>query len=1029
MSARSYRLPFRWCVIALSLLAAPVTSAQQVGPGLDTPLARAPETIEVEIDLDAEAQRFAGTIPRYDATAENVRRYGDGSEDVDCHASALRVAATALERARQARGMASVGKFYFELAKIGLQAYGLDHLADAADLIEKAYSADSAGDFAQGVGEFLAGKIGGAAVKSDLAQKLNLSGDVAEEIIAGKAAELLYAELMKDVVRSWTESVDSPCDGLTVTIAVNGGAGGPTLTFYVYGDCACSTPKHQPESRRLSTFGVFGTAKLVPHSRYANGKLQISFSPEDPVYEVVAQCGCGTKTALLDRSGTSLPLDDALTLPGFAVSYDTTEWCSYGGGQSGIPIGSPATTGGGETPGGDEPSSAGGTPIGAPIPTGDPTGTFSPPEWVTTGRSGDPTPGSTPRTPPTQPPQEDDPDDPRDLPPPNAVPVKATQAVLLAGGTTQIAAMKGARVKLDLGPEPELPLAGAPRLDDGFADPPVQGVTDANGLASLALPAGTTLPAAYRGAAVEVDLTPAASKLVYLKRGADPRSALDAGLAGLIGRSFAVKDTLVVPLFFQREELGRVEKLIAKSPGVLESETNYCRDEQALPNDPYFSSQKSWKQPYADQWAIQRVGFTQGDGSAWSLVGPDATPVVVAVVDTGLDWNHADVERASLWTHPREIPGNGRDDDGNGYVDDVIGWDFQGQDPKPFDRDGHGTFVAGVIAAGWNNGVGIAGINPHARLMTLRALNDFGHTRASYLAEAIVYAADNGARVINVSVGGKNLTRAENLAIEHAHERGALVVVAAGNEGVDVAGFGPAGAKHALAVASTGLDDKRAPFSNWGAGIALAAPGMDVLSLRARRTDFMRDLPDVKYVPGEAFVGSDRRYYRTSGTSFSAPIVSGVASLVLAKRPELSVDALRELLLQTARDVDVPGQDQHTGFGIVDARAALAAEPGLRLATEILDVVVVERDGKQMVQVNGSAGADKLRRRWIEIGSGDAPTRWQKIGGDASDPVESGVLGLIPAEALRGATTWTIRSVVEHESGQTREVRFRLDLG
>jgi len=1029
MSARSFRVAIRCCVLLLPLLAAPAAFADESGPGLDTPLAQAPESIEVEVDLDAEAMRFAGSIPRYDADAENVKRYGDNAADVDCYSSALRVAATALERARQSRGMAKVGKFYFEVAKVALQAYGLDHVADAADLIEKAYSANSAGDFAKGVGEFMAGKIAGAGVKSDLAEKLNLSGDVAEEIIAGKAAELLYGELMKDVERSWRETVDSPCDGLTVQIGVNGGADGPTLTFYVHGDCACTVPQHQPEARRLSTFGVFGTAKLVPHSRFENGKLKISFSPADPIYEVVARCGCPTQTSLLDRTGTGtgVPVGDALAVPGFAVSYDSTEWCSYGGGQTGIPTGSPTTTDGGEEPGGDEPSGGGGSPIGEPIPTGDPTGTFLPPEWVTTGRTGKPTPTSTPRTPPaTKPPEEED---PRDLPPPTAVPVKATQAVLLEGGKTQVAAVKGARVKLDLGPEPELPLAGAPKVDDGFADAPVQGVTDANGNASLALPEGTKLPAAYRGAAVEVDLTPAASKLVYLNKGVDPRKGLDAGLIGMVGRSFTVKDTVVVPLFFQREQLGQVEKLIEKSPGVLHSETNYCRDEQALPNDPYFSSKGSWKQAYADQWAIQRVGFTEGSGSAWSLVGRDAKPVVVGVVDTGLDWNHADVERANLWTNPREVAGNGRDDDGNGYVDDVIGWDFQGQDPKPFDRDGHGTFVAGVIAAGWNNGVGIAGINPHARLMTLRALNEFGHTRASYLAEAIVYAADNGARVINVSVGGKNLTRAESLAIEHAHERGALVVVAAGNEGVDVSGFGPAGAKHALAVASTGLDDKRASFSNWGAGIALAAPGMDVLSLRARRTDFMRDLPDVKYAPGEAFVGRDRRYYRTSGTSFSAPIVSGVASLVLAKRPELSADALRDLLLQTARDVDVPGQDQHTGFGIVDARAALAAQPGLRLATEILDVVVVERDGKQVVQVNGSASADKLRRRWIEIGSGDAPTSWKKVGEDATDPVEGGVLGLIPAEAFRGAKTWTIRSVVEHENGQVREVRFQLDLG
>src|SRR5690606_10808382 len=175
-----------------------------------------------------------------------------------------------------------------------------------------------------------------------------------------------------------------------------------------------------------------------------------------------------------------------------------------------------------------------------------------------------------------------------------------------------------------------------------------------------------------------------------------------------------------------------------------------------------------WTQSYDDMWAIKRVGFTADRDSAWKLVKPDAKPVTVAVIDTGVDWNHLDLSWDNIWRNTREIPDNGLDDDGNGYVDDIIGWDFFANGNKPWDHDGHGTFVAGVIAARWNNGAGLAGINPKARIMVIKAINNFGHSRASYLAEGIVYAADNGARVINLSVGGKNLTRVEQAAIDYA---------------------------------------------------------------------------------------------------------------------------------------------------------------------------------------------------------------------------------------------------------------------
>ncbi len=982
------------------------------------------DEIEIELDLrDQMNSLWVGMPDSGDSSA--VRLLGDTQPD--CAGAALRLARGAITRADAKRGLRDVGKFYFKIGKLALKGFGLGTVGDAADIALKVLESGSAEEFAVKMGEFLVSKGASSLVKSDLVKALKLPQGLPEQTIASEAAKALYKKLLGEKGQGFEETIDSPCADTHVQVWTGTGDSGLGLTIFVWGNCACQWPERAPEPMRLTYFGVYARRFYTPRTEIDGQKIKVRFEVASSEYSVRARCGCPTKTAMIDRTGTGVAPDDGLigVIPGFAVSYDTPTWCTYGGGSTGLPGGGGSTPGGGSPIGGTpkEPEEPGSTPQGddpglTPPPpelTQPPPGIFFP--------SGSPEGGTTTRPPPSKP--GDEPKTPSA--PPTGVPVKATQTVLVAG-VTQTSPVSGARIKLDLGPDPALPIDGAPVVDEGFADGPLQAVTGADGTATIPVSADL-VRAGYAGTPVDLDLSPTSSTLVYLKKGAIPQKVLDAVLHPHLGHAFTVGDTTVVPLFHKGVDPKIVKDALAKSKDVEGDEPNYCRDEQLQPNDPYFRAKGSWKQSYPDQWAIQRVGFTADEGSAWNLVGPNPAPIVVAVVDTGLDWNHADVDRSRLWRNANEIPGNRRDDDGNGYVDDVIGWDFQGQDPSPFDRDGHGTFVTGVIAAATDNGVGIAGINPWARVMVLKALNDFGHTRASFLAEAILYAANNGARVINVSVGGKNLTRAETLAIQQAHARGALVVVAAGNEGTDVAQFGPAGVPAALAVAATGLDDARAAFSNTGEGIALAAPGMDVLSLRGRRTDFMRDLPDVKYRAGESFVGKDARYYRTSGTSFSAPIVTGVASLVLAKRPQLGVGDLRDVLLQSARDVGVPGRDQHTGHGIVDARAALAAEPGITLRTEISGVEVIAEAGAQQVVVKGTAVADRLKRRWLEIGAGDDPASWKRVGDESRSAVEQGELGRIPASELRGSKVWTLRSIIEHENGQKREVRFKLELG
>ncbi len=442
----------------------------------------------------------------------------------------------------------------------------------------------------------------------------------------------------------------------------------------------------------------------------------------------------------------------------------------------------------------------------------------------------------------------------------------------------------------------------------------------------------------------------------------------------------------------------------------------------AAGDDPYATSTGTWGQDYPDQWALRHIGLAPGTGPA-----AGSAPVVVAVIDTGLDYHHPDFAPESLWRNPGEIA-NGKDDDGNGYVDDLIGWNFADDDGNPWDLSGHGTFVAGIIGAHTGNGEGIAGVSPQARIMPLRVLNFLGAGHAVRVAEAIYYAVDNGARIINLSLGSAGASAAETRALRYANARGVLVVAAAGNEGRDITGFGPAAADGVLTVAATDPRDLRAGYSNWGAQVDLAAPGTDILSLRARRTDFIVTTLTRYYVPGHAFVGAGARHYRANGTSFAAPFVSAAAALILAQRPTLSGAQIRRMLVNSARDIETPGVDQYSGYGLLDARAALAADPEFDLVAAITGLAVAEQAGAQVVQVTGTVGADQFAGAVVEIGAGAAPQRWTPVGAITA-PVIDAVLATIPAQSFGGSSRWTVRVLVRHQGGRTREARYALNLG
>lgn len=437
--------------------------------------------------------------------------------------------------------------------------------------------------------------------------------------------------------------------------------------------------------------------------------------------------------------------------------------------------------------------------------------------------------------------------------------------------------------------------------------------------------------------------------------------------------------------------------------------------------DPYWTTSGSWGQSHRDQWGLARIGWSP------ELAAGATVPVIVAVIDTGLDYYHPDLDPDNVYFNPGEVL-NGRDDDNNGYVDDVLGWNFVDGNGNPWDQAGHGTHVAGVIAARRDNGEGIAGMHPVARILPIKALNFIGQGRASRVAEAIYYAVGQGARVINLSLGGDQLSKAARRAIDYAHGKGVVVVVAAGNDGRDIAGRGPAALDNVITVGASGPDDQRAAFSSHGLEVDLVAPGVDILSLRARRTDVALMAETAGYQAGTNFVGPKARYYRVSGTSFAAPFVSGVAAIILSRQPDLDAAAVKRMIVHSARDISAPGVDLETGYGLLDARAALAADPAFFIEPAIRDVAAVRKDGGVYVRVTGTADADRWRSAWIEMGQGEAPGNWQPSGRKLVAPVRDGVLDDLPAGLFRSGGVWTLRLVVEHENGRRREARHVLRL-
>ena len=360
---------------------------------------------------------------------------------------------------------------------------------------------------------------------------------------------------------------------------------------------------------------------------------------------------------------------------------------------------------------------------------------------------------------------------------------------------------------------------------------------------------------------------------------------------------------------------------------------------------------------FPDQWSLRNIGTNVPNGKpgadihatdAWEVTTGDST-IVVAVLDTGIRLTHPDLA-PRLWTNPGEIPDNGMDDDGNGYIDDVHGWNFFYKTNDNGDRHGHGTAVSSILGAATDDSIGIAGVDWKCKLMPVAVLSDRGSGNFDDIALGVYYAVNNGARVISMSLAGDEISETLRATLQYAAAGGTFIAAAMGNDGGPVPLY-PAAFPEAFAVGATDGFDGRAGFSSFGPHIDALAPGVSITVLSAF---------------------DDTTTFRASGTSASTPMVAGLASLLLASHHgQLRPDQIRDIIGVTADDEigdpfeDTPGWDPFYGYGRINCDRALrltriprppvvsapATAQGIELSELRVDVTASDPDGDPILSL------------------------------------------------------------------------------
>ncbi|MHB1049806.1 MAG: S8 family serine peptidase [Bacteroidota bacterium] len=435
----------------------------------------------------------------------------------------------------------------------------------------------------------------------------------------------------------------------------------------------------------------------------------------------------------------------------------------------------------------------------------------------------------------------------------------------------------------------------------------------------------------------------------------------------------------------------------------------------AQPNDSAYSS----------QWNLGRIGITRLYTSG--VISSSLPPVIVGVIDTGIDDGHPDLAPV-IAVHPGEsgVDGlgndkrsNGVDDDGNGFIDDWRGYDFvesetqasgdwNERDNDPYDENGHGTAVSGIIGARVNNGIGLAGVAP-CSILPLRAFGKDGNGNDIDIASAIVYAVDNGAEVINMSFGDVVRSLFLQDAVRYARAAGRILVASSGNDGSSNPHF-PSDFPEVISTGSVNRYDIRSFFSSNSPALSLMAPGEEIITTTA----------------GGGYTSN------FSGTSAAAPHVSGVVALIrsvekmkIAGQPNsipLSPEEITGLLLNTADDAGIKGWDALYAAGILNAEKALHAVSGSSVVihSPVQDEILTGGYSNVIV----TAATPYLRSVQLMYGRGETPTQWTTIASIENTVLVRDTIPFMVSDSLPD-DFYILRLIVKNSKGNDIEYRQR----
>jgi len=439
-------------------------------------------------------------------------------------------------------------------------------------------------------------------------------------------------------------------------------------------------------------------------------------------------------------------------------------------------------------------------------------------------------------------------------------------------------------------------------------------------------------------------------------------------------------------------DIMKIVSSYSKDNAIEYAEPNYMYQACVIPNDPSFSQ----------QWGLNQPNDHDIDApEAWDIETGNSN-TIVAIVDTGIDYTHPDLT-GNIWTNSHEIPGNGIDDDGNGFIDDVRGWDFINNDNDPIDDFGHGTHCAGIVSAVTDNSVGIASIGWNCKIMALKGLDNNGNGYDTSLANAITYAVDNGANVISMSWGSSQSSQAIATALSYANSHGVVLVAAAGNSNARTR-FYPAATSYVISVAATDSNDMKASFSNYGSWIDVAAPGAGIFSTMPTYHVTMNDQ------------GYGMNYDYMSGTSMACPQVAGLIGLIKSRTPGLSPLEVKTILRSTVDSISA--NTFYVGVGRINAFSSIQID-----TTPIADLnpLLDDRTVLDTITIRGKAYGTTFSDYHLYLGVGVYPSEWTEIF-ESTVPITNGVMTTLDT-TLYPDGVYSIRLLVHDINGGIREDR------